>query len=356
MDITPKTFLPVEIVFHPSWWNRHYSLTFDEAFFFDPIKRVASERAMRSALHQRFGDLGLGEADSPPRPVVGPVHLAAGFLPSAVLGCSIRFYDGASPEVIPANLTDEQVLALDAPDLETHPAFGKLIALMDALETQYGPLEGDVNWEGVQNVALNLRGPQLFLDYYENPVLARRLLGVCVQTIAAMAAYVRRRTGSSSVAVNRIVGAVDSRISLHSNCTVAMISARTYREYLLDYDRRMAKDLWPYGIHHCGADMHKVRNEYAQVEGAELFDVGWGSDIAACRAALPQAILSLRLSPVRVSTLSPAEVAADVEGLLRAAGPLERAALCCINLDDQTPDENVRAIFQVAERYRRYGA
>jgi len=59
---------------------------------------------------------------------------------------------------------------------------------------------------------------------------------------------------------------------------------------------------------------------------------------------------------VRVSTLSPAEVAADAEGLLRAAGPLERAALCCINLDDQTPDENVRAIFQVAERYRRYGA
>jgi hypothetical protein len=356
MDLTPKTFLPVEVVFHPSWWNHHYGLTFDEAFFFDPTQRVASERAMRSALHQRFGDLDLGEADSVPRPVVGPVHLAAGFLPSAVLGCSIRFYDDASPEVIPANLTDEQVMALDVPDLETHPTFGKLIALMDALEAQYGQLEGDVNWEGVQNVALNLRGPQLFVDYTENPALARRLLDVSAQTIAAKAAYVRRRTGSSSVAVNRIVGAVDSRISLHSNCTVAMISARTYREYLLDYDRRMAKDLRPYGIHHCGADMHKVRNEYAQVEGAEFFDVGWGSDVAACRAALPEAIFSLRLSPVRVSTLSPAEVAADVESLLRAAGPLERAALCCINLDDQTPDENVRAIFQVAERYRQYGA
>ena len=146
MDITPKTFLPVEVVFHPSWWNHHYGLTFDEAFFFDPTKRVENERAMRVALHQRFGDLGLGEADSTPRPVIGPVHLAAGFLPSAVLGCSIRFYDDASPEVIPANLSDEQVMALDAPDLETHPVFGRLIALMDALETQYGRLEGDVNW------------------------------------------------------------------------------------------------------------------------------------------------------------------------------------------------------------------
>ena len=273
-----------------------------------------------------------------------------------MLGCSIRFYAGASPEVIPANLTDAQVMALDVPDLETNPAFGKLIALMNILKAQYGTLEGDVNWEGVQNVALNLRGPQLFVDYYENPALARRLLDVSAQTIAAMAAYVRQRTGSNSVAVNRIVGAVDPRISLHSNCTVAMISARTYRQYLLDYDRRMAQDLWPFGIHHCGADMHKVRNEYAQVEDAEFFDVGWGSDVAACRAALPEAIFSLRLSPVRVASQTPAEVAADAEGLLRAAGPLERAALCCINLDDQTPDENVHAIFQVAERYRHYGA
>ena len=356
MEVTPKTFLPVQVVFHPSWWNRHYGLTFDEAFFFDPAKRVESERVMRVALHQRFGDLGLGEADAAPRPVIGPVHLAAGFLPSAALGCQIRYFENASPEVVPANLTDDQAMALDAPDLETRPAFGKLIALMDALEAQYGFVEGDVNWEGVQNVALNLRGQQLFVDYYENPALARRLLDASAQTIAAMAAYVRRRTGSNSVAVNRIVGAVDRRISLHSNCTVAMISARTYRQYLLDYDRRLAKDLWPYGIHHCGADMHKVRNEYAQVEGAEFFDVGWGSDVAACRAALPEAIFSLRLSPVRVASLTPAEVAADVEGLLRASGPLERAALCCINLDDQTPDENVRALFQVAERYRRYGA
>jgi len=102
--------------------------------------------------------------------------------------------------------------------------------------------------------------------------------------------------------------------------------------------------------------MHKVAQEYAQVEGAEFFDVGWGSDIAACRAALPHAIFSLRLSPVRVATLTPAEVAADVESVLRAAGPLDRAVLCCINLDDKTPDENVHAIFEVAARYRRYGA
>ncbi len=356
MAISPRTFLPVEVVFHPSWWNKHYGLVFDEAFFFDPARRVASEQQMREALHARFGDLGLGEAHAPPRPVIGPVHLAAGFLPSAVLGCQIRYFDDASPEVVPANLTDEQVMSLQVPDLDSNPQFCKLIALMDALEARFGALEGDVNWEGVQNVALNLRGSQLFLDYVDHPALARRLLDIVERTIAETAAYVRRRTGSNSLAVNRIVGTMDASVSLHSNCTVAMISQRTYREYLLEYDQRLAKNLYPYGIHHCGKDMHKVRNEYARVDGVEFFDVGWGSDVAACRGALPNAVFSLRLSPVRVASTTPAEVAADVEGLLKAAGPLGRAALCCINLDDLTPDENVRAIFEVAERYRRYGA
>jgi hypothetical protein len=244
MAITPKSFLPVGIVFPPSWWHRHYGLTFDESFFFDPAKRVESERQMRAALHARFGDVGLGEADATPRPVIGPVHLAAGFLPSAVLGCEIRFFDGASPEVLPANLTDGQVMALEAPDLETNPAFRKLIGLMDALEAQFGALEGDVNWEGVQNVTLNLRGQQLFLDYYDNPPLARHLLEVSARTLAAMTAYVRRRSGSTSVAVNRIVGAVDPRVNLHSNCTVAMISAATYHEYLLSHDQQLARDLY----------------------------------------------------------------------------------------------------------------
>jgi hypothetical protein len=175
---------------------------------------------------------------------------------------------------------------------------------------------------------------------------------VC-ETLIAITTYVRRRTGSTSTAVNRIVGTVTPCVRLHPNCTVQMISPRMFHNFLLPYEQKMARYLTPYGIHHCGNDMHKVAREYAQIEGAEFFDVGWGSDIAACRAALPNAFFSLRLSPMRVAALTPAEIAADAESLLNAAGPLNQAALCCINLDDTVPDENVRAIFRVAEKYRR---
>ena len=65
MEIRSNCFLPVEVVFHASWWHRHYGLQFDEGFFFDPDRRVEDERRMRVALSERFGDLGLGEATSP---------------------------------------------------------------------------------------------------------------------------------------------------------------------------------------------------------------------------------------------------------------------------------------------------
>ena len=73
-------------------------------------------------------------------------------------------------------------------------------------------------------------------------------------------------------------------------------------------------------------------------------------------AALPDTFLNLRLSPIRMLQCTPAEMAADAEKLLQAAGPLDRAGLCCINMDHGTPDDNVFAVYEVVERYRRYGA
>jgi hypothetical protein len=361
MTISPNTFLPVEIVFHPSWWNKHYGITFQDDFFFDPAQRVERERQMRGILHARFGDPStssgrsceMGEANPAPKPIIGPIHIAAGWLPSAVLGCEIMFADDASPQVVPLNLDDDQAIALCAPDLATNPVFSRIIAMMDALEKEFGYLEGDLNWEGVLNVALNLRGPQIFVDMYENAHLAHHVLNVAYETVRDIALYVKRRTGTTSIAVNRGVRNINAPISLHPNCSVEMVSPQTFREFLLPYDKLLARDLSPYGIHHCGKDMHKVAAMYAEIKGAVFFDVGWGSDIRACRATLPDAIFSLRLSPVRVSTLSRAEVIADVERVLNAGAPLERAVVCCINMDGETPDENVRAIYETVERFRK---
>jgi hypothetical protein len=88
--------------------------------------------------------------------------------------------------------------------------------------------------------------------------------------------------------------------------------------------------------------MEHVVNGCAKLDQAEFFDVGWGSNVALCRQALPHAFFSLRLSPVRLKVSDVEQVRQDVEHLLQQAGPLEKTAMCCINVDYDTPDENIR--------------
>jgi hypothetical protein len=117
----------------------------------------------------------------------------------------------------------------------------------------------------------------------------------------------------------------------------------------------MAGRMQPFGIHHCGDNTHKMAPLYAELPLCYL-EVGWGSDVAACRKALPEAFLNLRLHPVRMLQCTPEEIATDTEALLRSAGPLEQVGVCCVNMDHGTPDDNIWAMFEVIQRYRRYGA
>ena len=61
--LTADSFLPFELVFNPNWWHRTAGISFERPFYFDPATRIANDVTMRRVLHQRFGDIGLGEAD-----------------------------------------------------------------------------------------------------------------------------------------------------------------------------------------------------------------------------------------------------------------------------------------------------
>ena len=91
--------------------------------------------------------------------------------------------------------------------------------------------------------------------------------------------------------------------------------------------------------------MDKVAESYAKTN-AVLYDVGWGSDIAACRKALPKAVFSLRIDPVQTKTWSTGDVEREVRRCVEASGDLEKTALCCINMDADVPDENVRKLLK----------
>jgi hypothetical protein len=350
-----RPFLPVEVVFNPNWWYHTAEIEFTQPFYMDSQQRIENDVCMRRVLYEKFGQFGLGEPDPQPRPIVGSMHVAGGFVIPALLGAEILFAPSAAPQPYPLHLTSEQLDDLEerllALDFRQAWPMNELIAQMDALEAEWGCLVGDLNTDGLLNAAYHLYGMDMFTDFFLAPQRVQRVLELIANLIVEVAAYFRQRTGSCSIAVNRMVERVNPGLFLHANCSVPMISPLSYRVMQLPYELQMAERMRPFGIHHCGGDLNRYAEAYAELVPA-FVDVGWGSDVAACRLALPEAFFNLRLSPVRMLTAAPEEIAADTEGLLRAAGPLELAGVCCINMDYGTPPENLTAMFAVIDRFR----
>lgn len=339
--------IPVELIFNPNWWFRNYGISFDRPFYFDPQARIENDVRMRRALHERFG---IGPADPQPRPVIGSEYVAGGFVIPALLGVEVRFCDNQAPWSIPAEMSREQILALRAPDIESTWPMSELIAQMDTLEKEFGYLTGDFDPAGVINTALELRGQQLFLDLIEDPELTGHLFAVIAETTARVASYVARRTGTSSLSVNRSIVNVDRSLFVVSNCSIQMISPKLYGAALAPWDRWLAERLRPFGVHHCGNNLERYAEHY-RTTGAVFYDVGWGSDPARCAELYPDAFLNLRLSPVRMLQCGADEIRRDVESLLDSAGRTERAGVCAINMDYGTPDENVTTVFDAVSSF-----
>lgn len=337
--------IPVEVVFAPNWWFRNYGISFDEGFYFGRDQRIDNDVRMRRALHERFG---IGAADPAPRPVVASEHVAGGFVVPALLGVEIRFSPDQAPWPVPRDLARDAIFALRVPDIESTWPMSRLIEDMDWIEREFGCVVGDFNTDGVLNTALQLRGQQFFIDLREDLEQVAHLCTVIAETQARVAGYVRRRTGTCSVAVNRSILHVDRTLYLHANCAAQMVSPGVFRSSLLEYERRLGGRLRPYGIHHCGKNLHRFAELYAET-GATFYDVGWGSDVARCAAALPGAFLNLRLNPVRMLQCPAAEIRRDIAGLLGAAGRSSNVGLCSMNLDHGTPDENVLALLAAGE-------
>ena len=350
--VSADQFIPVELVFNPNWWYQTAGISFDESFYFDPAARIRNDVIMRRVLHERFGDMGMGEPDPQPRPIIGSQHVAGGFVIPALLGAEIRFAKDAAPQPLPVHMDVAQIEAFEKPDFCTTWPMNEFIQQMDALEAEWGYMVGGMNTDGLLNAAYHFYGQDLFLDFYESPDRVRRFLDLIGDLIVDVALYLRQRTGDCSISVNRMVEHVDPLLFFHANCSVQMISPKSYRDIQLPTEKRMAERIRPYGIHHCGANLHQVAPVYAELP-LTMVDVGWGSDVAAVRKALPGVFLNLRLNPVRMLQASPHEIAADLEGLLEAAGTLETVGVCCINMDYGTPDDNIFAMHEVVEQFRR---
>lgn len=341
--------LPVDIVLGPSWWYRHEGLAFDEDCFYHPARRVEVERKMEDVLYERWGRYGLGEDHGRDLPVVGPVHLAAGYLISEMLGCPVDYLPDAPPQVKPRYMDR---LEIDPDAAFRSPAFQRTEKLFDALRQKHGGLLGDINWGGVINVALDLRGPDLFLDMHDQPDQVHRFLGQIAAVMDRFTQMMLAATGTTSISGNRNVRHIADPVFLHCECANVMISTTDWERFFMPFDADWSRRYRPFGIHYCGSDPHRYAEAFAKLPHLDFLDVGWGGDVALLRKHLPNTFLNIRLSPVEIRKQTPDQIRQTVRRLVEESGDPYLTGVCCINMDHDVRDDQVAAIFEEVQSLR----
>jgi len=340
--------IPVDIVLAPEWWYKHTGITFDRDFFLHPLKRVENEQRMENELYERWGKYGLGAHKDTARPEIGAVHLAAGFLLSEMLGCEVRYTENHPPAVIAAN-KEHLEIAMDAAFTST--VFKDFLNLTENLKSTYSYLTGDVNWGGVLNIAMDLRGDQIMTDMLMSPLEVKNYFNSIAAVIDRFTGFVASQTGTTSISVNRGVRHLPLPVFLHSECSHTMISCDDYEQFLMPIDARWSREKEYFGIHYCGEDPHRYAESFARLPRLDFLDLGWGGDVAHLRKHLPHTFFNIRLSPVELVNMTVAEIQATITKLLTESANPALSGVCCINMDDSVTDDRIDAIFETVLNY-----
>ncbi len=320
-----------DITFHPSWWHKNADVDFTEEFFENPVYRMECDVRMRKVLYENFGAYGIGEKNPEKRPILGSDLIASGYFHSALAGCEIIYSKDNAPQVKCMELDEEDLEDFSIGDYKQHPLYRNMVEQVTYLKEKFGYVCPAVNLMGIQNIAMDLMGQNLFLAYYTEPELVKKLLAEITDMSIDLGRYWKSLSPQISGGVTAIVKQTVPDCYLTSNCSVEMISNDLYESFLLDCDRRLAKAFPCFGIHHCGQTMEHVAEGYAKVKPLAFAEVGAGSDIAAVRRALPGVFLNARFSPVSLKELSEAEITEKTKELLRACD--QNMSVSCVGID-----------------------
>jgi hypothetical protein len=288
------TEAPLRVVlgFEPRWFHVRCGVEFGERWHRDPEYRRDTLLSMRAELRRAFpgAHQWSGEEARDVNTIAG--CFGVGVMP-AVFGMPLHFYPDRWPHPEPGHeLSDAAIEALDPARLLASRFVADLLAQVDAMAGRWGPVYGDLNWQGVLNTAFHLRGQQIFLDMVECPELAARLFEVITETTLRLAQTVQERQRRSGFAIDWMCV---------SNCTLSMISPAMYRRMLLPLDARIARAFERFGVHTCNWDATPYLSALRELPSMGYLDMGADTRLAAAKAMFPEARRAVLYTPGKLA-------------------------------------------------------
>lgn len=334
--------LRVVLGFTPRWFHERIGIDFSSVWHTNPVYRYETLLKMKGLLSGIFPQIpdfkvtmenGIEKTCA----TISGVHGI--MLMPMIYGIGAVYRKDGWPDAVPGqHLSKEEISRLEPFDLLNNPVMINFLEQMDLIEKNWNEIRGYPNYQGILNIALKVRGNEIFTDIMDDPAFAHHFFRHIAQTILAVSGLIQARQRKSGFHVNLL--------SL-SNCVMNMLSPGMYEEFILPYDRMLSKERERFGIHTCNWNVTPYINVLREIERIGYIDMGMASDMKKVREVFPEARRAVLYSPVALEQKSLEKLRADLEKIYNDLAPCD---IVLADIESTTSDKRIKDFLSLADQ------
>ena len=250
----------------------------------------------------------------------------------AIFGVDVSFDEASGhPYTDCVNLSDEQARCLAVANVARHPV---LSSILEGRSDASVPIAGELGFEGVINIAYQLRGQELFCDMVEKPGLIDHVFEVVFETIRNTVQVVREWQDPADRRPTYFVTC---------NCMINMVSPTMYKEQLLEFDKRFHRSFELFGIHTCNWNVDPYLESMAEIGKIGYLDMGDDTDLEKVHRLFPDLTPTVFFHPEKLRNLTPAKIEREITELGKRIG---RGYILLCDLEIGTTDSQIKAAYE----------
>lgn len=335
-DGTEST-LRVSLGFTPRWYHDRLGVDFSERWHTNPDYRYETLVEMKEYLHKHFPSIPYftPEYKDGMEPTCATISGVYGILLiSMIYGVQPFYALDAWPDA-GSVLSPDDLINLKPLDLDSNETIRQLMDQMDRIERRWGAIHGYLNYQGIINIALKLRGSGLFMDMIDDPEIIRSFFAHIAAAIEAVSKRVQKRQRDSGFNINLLS---------MSNCTVSMISPEQYEDFLLPLDQALSFEYNRFGIHTCNWIADPYLNGMRKIKKMGYFDTGINSDLKRIKRMFPDTRRAVLLTPVEVESMTESALSDTIRRINEEYAPCD---IVLADVETTMTNDKVNAFLQM---------
>ena len=257
---------------------------------------------------------------------------------SLIYGLEVFYSEDGWPSAHPdRHLTREQIEKLEPIDLLNNKAFVQMLEQMDIIEKDFGMIHGYLNYQGILNNAVRIRGNEIFMDMYDDPEFVHRFFRHIAGTIMNVSKFIQERQRKSGFDINLLS---------MSNCVMNMVSPSAYKDFVLPYEIMLSKEYDRFGVHTCNWDVSPYIDILRFIDKMGYLDMGIMSDLKRVKEIFPDTRRAVMYNPVALEENYLEDIRKDIQKIYDEIAPCD---IVMADVENTTPDSRVIEFLNIVE-------